>query len=93
MVSQGGGSFPGTCLQSLGRDASGRSSSNASETKRTCLLGGNFFERSNCVIDAVKDFISYFHLTNRRRSFARHSKTPNSSRRAAFTSASYYAQF
>ncbi len=49
------------CYQSLGRDASGRSSSNVNQTKITCLLGRDERQRSNCVIGAVKDFISYFH--------------------------------
>ncbi|MBI3231535.1 MAG: hypothetical protein HYZ51_00415 [Candidatus Doudnabacteria bacterium] len=50
-----------TCFQSLGRDASGRSSSNVQTTKSICVLGQNFEARSNCVVGAVKDFISYFH--------------------------------
>ena len=53
--------YVATCYQSLGRDASGHSSSNAEITKNTCGLGKNFDARSNCVIGAVKDFISYFH--------------------------------
>ncbi len=50
-----------TCYQSLGRDASGHSSSDVEKTKATCYLGIGFEQRSNCVIGAVKDFISYFH--------------------------------
>jgi hypothetical protein len=50
-----------TCWQSLGRDASGHSSSNIETTKNTCALGQSLEARSNCVIGAVKDFISYFH--------------------------------
>ena len=50
-----------TCYQSLGRDASGRSVSNLEQTKTTCLLGKNYREQSNCIVGAVKDFISYFH--------------------------------
>lgn len=50
-----------TCYQSLGRDASGRSSSSVSKTAASCALGANFEQRSNCIIGAVKDFISYFH--------------------------------
>ncbi|MEJ0021556.1 MAG: hypothetical protein WDN47_03140 [Candidatus Doudnabacteria bacterium] len=53
--------YRSTCYQSLGRDASGRSSSNVTTTKNTCELGKNFEQQSNCVIGAVKDFISYFH--------------------------------
>src|SRR3989344_4170724 len=50
-----------TCWQGLGRDASGRSSSDIAQTKATCLLGNTEEQRINCVIGAVKDFISYFH--------------------------------
>lgn len=50
-----------TCYQSLGRDASGRSVSDIQQTKATCDLGSNFSQRSNCIIGAVKDFISYHH--------------------------------
>ena len=50
-----------TCFQSLGRDASGRSTSNAQQTAATCDLGTSYEQRSNCIIGAVKDFISYFH--------------------------------
>lgn len=53
--------FRATCYQSLGRDASGRSASNIVTTKATCELGVGFEQRSNCVIGAVKDIISYFH--------------------------------
>lgn len=50
-----------TCFQSLGRDASGHSVSDVRKTQETCLLGQDVREQSNCIIGAVKDFISYFH--------------------------------
>lgn len=53
--------FRPTCYQSLGRDASGRSASNIEITRQTCELGKTLEQRSNCVIGAVKDIISYFH--------------------------------
>lgn len=53
--------FSEICFQSLGRDVSGRSLSNAETTKKNCELGSNYTERSNCIIGAVKDFISYYH--------------------------------
>jgi hypothetical protein len=53
--------YRSTCYQSLGRDASGRSSSDVTTTKNTCELGKNSEQQSNCMIGAVKDFISYFH--------------------------------
>jgi len=53
--------FQDICYQSLGRDASGLTVSNAKKARNICLLGENFEQQSNCVIGAVKDFISYFH--------------------------------
>ncbi|MFZ2522699.1 MAG: hypothetical protein WAX44_04230 [Minisyncoccia bacterium] len=53
--------FEDICWQSLGRDASGSTSSNAEATRAKCYFGENYRERSNCVVGAVKDFISYFH--------------------------------
>jgi len=50
-----------TCYQSLGRDASGRSISNAAQTRDTCMLGKEAEAVTNCTIGAVKDFISYYH--------------------------------
>jgi hypothetical protein len=55
------GEFKETCDQSLGRDASGRSVSDGPKTKDICMKGKDFGEIGNCVIGAVKDFISYFH--------------------------------
>ena len=53
--------YKATCYQSLGRDASGRSVSNADQTKAVCMLGLDQFAQENCVIGAVKDFISFYH--------------------------------
>jgi hypothetical protein len=55
------GQFTATCHQSLGRDASGRSVSVGTATRNICLLGDTEEEITNCVIGAVKDFVSYFH--------------------------------
>lgn len=49
-----------TCYQSLGRDVSGQSSSNAAITVQQCMLGATHVARENCFTGAVKDFISYF---------------------------------
>jgi hypothetical protein len=49
-----------TCYQSLGRDASGNSSSDVAKTRASCMQGQDYEARSNCVIGAVKDFISYY---------------------------------
>lgn len=53
--------YQATCYQSLGRDASGRSISNAATTHTTCLLGPNTAAVTNCMVGAVKDFVSYHH--------------------------------
>ena len=53
--------YRATCYQSLGRDASGQSISNAETTKKTCMLGQSDEARLNCVLGAVRDFVSYFH--------------------------------
>ncbi len=55
------GTFAATCYQSLGRDASGRSISNVTATKNTCDLGKDYDQKVNCIIGAVKDFVSYHH--------------------------------
>lgn len=57
--------YRNTCYQSLGRDASGRSISNVSQTKEWCNLGKDLTQRENCIIGAVKDFISYLHSDTR----------------------------
>lgn len=53
--------FQSVCYQSLGRDASGHSVSDVQRTKAVCEMGKDFTQQSNCVIGAVKDFISYHH--------------------------------
>jgi len=82
-----------TCFQSLGRDASGRSASNAESTKRLCLLGADFFERSNCVIGAVKDFISYFHSDVEAKVFCTSLEDESLTSICNSTTESYYKQF
>lgn len=49
-----------TCYQSLGRDASGNSASDLTTTRESCMMSEDYEARSNCVIGAVKDFISYY---------------------------------
>ena len=50
-----------TCYQSLGRDASGSTNSDVARTKATCMLGATTDAQSNCIVGAVKDFVSYYH--------------------------------
>ncbi|OHA86264.1 MAG: hypothetical protein A2591_01730 [Candidatus Yonathbacteria bacterium RIFOXYD1_FULL_52_36] len=49
------------CYQSIGRDASGQTISNAENTFSLCALGETPEARSQCITGAVKDFVSYFH--------------------------------
>ncbi len=51
--------YDSICFQSLGRDASGGTSSDQPATIRLCELGQTQLARENCYIGAVKDFISY----------------------------------
>ena len=53
--------FIDTCYQSLGRDASGKSNSTVGPTVTLCMFGSNADAQQNCIIGAVKDFISYYH--------------------------------
>lgn len=56
---RGVGQYETTCYQSLGRDASGSTSSDIGRTRALCMLGPTQPARQNCIIGAVKDFISY----------------------------------
>lgn len=56
--------FQDTCAQSIGRDASGQSVSDITQTREWCGLAHDSRQRENCIIGAVKDFISYFHSTD-----------------------------
>ena len=61
LCSQVEADFQDTCYQSLGRDASGYTESDVEKTKRICMFGKDFQQRSNCVIGAAKDFVAYYH--------------------------------
>ncbi len=81
-----------TCYQSLGRDASGRSVSDVAKTRETCYLGSDFEAKSNCVIGAVKDFISYFHSDNQAKALC-DSLTEDLKAVCNTTTQSYYKNF
>jgi hypothetical protein len=53
--------FRETCAQSIGRDASGSSVSSVAPTVQKCSFALDDNQEKNCMIGAVKDFISYFH--------------------------------
>ncbi len=82
--------FDATCYQSLGRDASGQSSSNVERTKITCDIGKDFKQKSNCLVGAVKDFISYYHSDKQARDLC-NSVDPELRPICGSTLESYYA--
>ncbi len=84
--------FESICFQSLGRDASGSTSSNAEKTKERCDLGKDYFEKSNCITGAVKDFISYFHSDKEAKKFCS-SLTPDLKENCLTVAESYYKTF
>lgn len=81
--------FKAICYQSIGRDASGRSVSNVGETRQSCLLGVDFDQQSNCVIGAVKDFISYHHGDTEALEFCASLPTPELQEVCTSTAKSY----
>lgn len=87
-----GEAYIDTCYQSLGRDASGRTVSDTVSTRTTCLLGKDYRQQSNCIIGAVKDFISYFHSDTEARGLC--ASLPENLRDVCFSTAkSYYSVF
>jgi len=53
--------FSMTCYHSIGRDASGASSSNIAKTKASCEQAPSAEALEECVVGALKDFVSYYH--------------------------------
>ncbi len=86
------GNYSAICYQSLGRDASGRSISNVEITKATCNLGTDFDQKSNCIIGAVKDFISYHHSDVQAQELC-NSLEPDLQATCKSTAESYYTSF
>lgn len=84
--------YENICYQSLGRDASGSSSSNADRTRATCLLGPTENAQKNCIVGAVKDFISYHHSDTQAQSLC--ASLPENLQTSCFdTAESYYQSF
>ncbi len=63
LCAQADSEFVATCYQSIGRDASGSTVSDVALTKQKCSSAPNGDALYNCMIGAVKDFVSYFHGT------------------------------
>jgi hypothetical protein len=53
--------FTSTCYQSLGRDASGSTISNVTHTRDICQKALTEDGLENCMVGAVRDFISFHH--------------------------------
>ena len=87
-----GETYINTCYQSLGRDASGWTISDQVRTKSYCLLGPDERAKLNCVIGAVKDFISYHHSDVEANSFC-NSLDENLKNICLSTSEVYYRSF
>jgi hypothetical protein len=85
-------SYRDTCYQSLGRDASGRSVSDATITKTTCSLAPDERALQNCVIGAVKDFISFHHSDVQAKKFCALFK-PSIAQVCDGVTAAYYSTF
>jgi hypothetical protein len=83
VLSQNGGDFKKTfdlcanvvapyraiCDQSLGRDAANYANHDGVTTKNTCSLTTDTTDLDNCVIGAVKEFISYYHAIDQANTF------------------------
>lgn len=81
------------CYQSIGRDASGSTASNAQKTKALCMLGGSQEEQRQCVIGAAKDFVSYFHSDTQAKTFCDTFTQAQIRTACATTVDSYYRSF
>lgn len=53
--------FVSTCYRSLGRDASGSTTSDQQRTVENCRLAPDQDALHNCMLGAVRDFVSYYH--------------------------------
>lgn len=82
-----------TCYESLGRDASGGTTSNIEQTYAICMLGTNAEQQKHCVIGAVKDFISYFHSDVEAQQLCDSFDDANLKDTCHTTATSYYSQF
>lgn len=81
-----------TCYQSLGRDASGNNSSTIEPTVADCMLGTTLDAQQNCIIGAVKDFISYYHSDTQANALCTALEAPLQAT-CQTTKAQYYATF
>lgn len=53
--------YRATCMQSMGRDAANQALHDAEKTKNLCYIPQDEQDKDNCIVGAVKEFISYYH--------------------------------
>ncbi len=81
-----------TCLHSLGRDASGTTVSDIARTREICLMGPDDHAKTQCIVGAVKDFVSYHHSDREAKALCE--TLPETIRPACLsTTESYYQSF
>lgn len=85
--------YTNVCYQSLGRDVSGNSVSNAAFTKQNCMLGPTQPAKENCFTGAVKDFISYFHNDQQGLALCQSLEDENLKSTCVTTAQEYYKTF
>lgn len=49
------------CNQSIGRDAANQALHAPAKTRDTCYIAPDQNDRNNCIVGAVKEFVSYYH--------------------------------
>jgi hypothetical protein len=86
------GDFRAVCNQSLGRDAANYANHDGATTQTTCELATDPADADNCVIGAVKEFISYYHSLDQANAFCRLFAEPERSS-CLTTGSQYYSIF
>lgn len=85
--------FENTCYRSLGRDASGTSVSDIEQTRTKCMLGDNFEQKSECMIGAVKDFVSYYYSDTKAKQLCESLEDDGMQKICLDTAEEYYSYF
>jgi hypothetical protein len=63
--------FRDVCNQSIGRDAANQASHDAERTKALCYIPTDQNDRTNCIVGAVKEIISYYHSDKQAQDFCK----------------------
>lgn len=81
-----------TCFQSYGRDAANQAYHDAAKTTSTCNLAADKNDRTNCMIGAVKEIISYYHAETQATAYCSIQPQPDKTT-CQQTADSYYKNF